>query len=108
VVHEFAHQLDFLDNVVNGTPPLADKALEGKWQPVMQAAFDAHRATLDRGEEAFFTEHAAENETEFFADASEAFFCRPHDLREEEPGVYELLTGYYRVEPVKWFARTDR
>lgn len=103
VVHEFAHQLDFLDNVVNGTPPLADKSLEAKWQKVMQTAFDAHRAALERGEDTFFTEHAADDETEFFADATEAFFCRPRDLRDEEPGVFELLAGYYRVEPMTWF-----
>ena len=70
---------------------------------VMQTAFDAHKAALDRREETFFTEHAAENETEFFADATEAFFCRPHDLREEGPGVYELLAAYYRVDPTRWF-----
>lgn len=103
VLHEFAHQLDYLDNAVNGTPPLDDPGLEARWRSVMQAAFEAHRAALDRGEETFFTEHAAENETEFFADATEAFYCQPAALREEFPGVYELLRGYYRVEPLKWF-----
>jgi Mlc titration factor MtfA (ptsG expression regulator) len=103
VVHEFAHQLDYLDGAIDGTPPLDDKALEAKWKAVMQAAFDAHRSALDRRAETFFTEHAAENETEFFADASEAFFCRPHDLRGEEPGVYELLAAYFRVDPTRWF-----
>jgi Mlc titration factor MtfA (ptsG expression regulator) len=28
VIHEFAHQLDFLDNAINGTPPLGDRELE--------------------------------------------------------------------------------
>ncbi len=103
VVHEFAHQLDFLDNTINGTPPLADKALEARWQVVMQAAFDRHRRALDRREETFFTEHAAEDETEFFADASEGYYCNPHGLREEEPDVFELLKAYYRVDPLAWF-----
>ena len=103
VLHEFAHQLDYLDNAVNGTPPLDDPALEARWKAVMQAAFEAHWAALGRGEETFFTEHAAEDETEFFADATEAFYCRPADLLAEEPGVYELLRAYYRVEPVLWF-----
>ncbi len=103
VLHEFAHQLDFLDNVVNGTPPLDDPQLAARWRDVMQAAFDAHRAALDRGEETFFTEHAADDETEFFADATEAFYCQPAAMRAEYPGVYELLEGYYRVDPLKWF-----
>ena len=41
VLHEFAHQLDYLDNVINGTPPLGDAALEARWKKVMQVAFGA-------------------------------------------------------------------
>jgi hypothetical protein len=103
VIHEFAHQLDFLDNVINGTPPLEDEKAAAKWGRVMQAAFDRHLADLKASRETFFTEHAGDNETEFFADASEAFFCVPHDLEEEEPEVYELLMAYYRIDPRKWF-----
>ena len=32
VLHEFAHQLDYLDNAINGTPPLGDPALEARWR----------------------------------------------------------------------------
>lgn len=103
VVHEFAHQLDDLDGLANGTPPLDDPALADRWRAVMQAALDDHRAALDRGEETFFTEHAGENETEFFADAAEAFYCCPADLREQYPDVYALFAGYFRVDPVRWF-----
>jgi Mlc titration factor MtfA (ptsG expression regulator) len=105
VVHEFAHQLDYLDGVINGTPPLDDPALTASWGPVMTAALESHRALLGRKEESFFTDHAAENETEFFADASEAFFCRPHDLLDEVPGVFDLLAAYYRLDPREWFPR---
>jgi Mlc titration factor MtfA (ptsG expression regulator) len=103
VLHEFAHQLDDLDGVANGTPPLEDPAAAARWRAVMQAALDDHRASLDRGEETFFTEHAGENETEFFADATETFYCCPADLREQYPDVYALLAAYYRVDPVTWF-----
>jgi len=103
VVHEFAHQLDFLDNTINGTPPLNDPELEARWKYVMTVAFEDHRRALKRGGETFFTEHAGENETEFFADAVEAFYCNPHDLREEYPQVYQLLAAYFRLDPVKWF-----
>ena len=43
VVHEFAHQLDFLDNTLNGTPPLDDPDLEARWKYVMTVAFEDHR-----------------------------------------------------------------
>ena len=105
VVHEFAHQLDFLDNVVNGTPPLGDRELEARWKYVMTIAYEDHRREIQKGEEeCFFSEQSADNETEFFADASEAFFCRPVDVREFYPEVYRLFTAYYRVDPAKWFA----
>ena len=107
VVHEFAHQLDFLDGDwderVNGTPPLTDPALAAKWVPTMQAAFDRHRAAVEAGADTFFTAHAADDEGEYFADATEAFYCLPHDLAAEEPGVFGLLRGYYRVDPRAWF-----
>ena len=105
VIHEFAHQLDFLDGTTNGTPPLATEAEEERWATVMTAALAAHRRDLDRRrrEPTFFSEQAGDDETEFFADASEAFFCRPHDLHGEAPEVYELLLGYYGVDPRRWF-----
>lgn len=105
VVHEFAHQLDFRDGVSGGAPRLADRALESRWRYVMTVAFEDHRrAIAARNPDSFFTPHAAENETEFFADASEAFFCRPIDLKELHPEVYQLLAAYYRVDPARWFA----
>jgi MtfA peptidase len=103
VVHEFAHQLDFLDNAVNGTPDLADRELEARWRYVMTVAYTDHRRAVDKDEETFFSEHAADNETEFFADATEAFYCRPGDLLADFPEVYRLLGAYYKVDPVRWF-----
>jgi MtfA peptidase len=104
VIHEFAHQLDFQDEYTDGTPPLPTKADEEGWAKVMTAAYDRHRKQLDRGIETFFSEQAGDSETEFFSDTSEAFFCRPHDLIEEEPDVYAILAKFYGVEPKNWFA----
>lgn len=104
VIHEFAHQLDFLDNAINGTPPLGDRELDARWKYVMTVAFEDHRREVRKGErELFFSEQAADNETEFFADASEAFYCRPLDMRADYPEVYRLLAAYYRVDPARWF-----
>src|SRR5581483_12130694 len=53
VFHEFAHQLDMLDGVINGTPPLRDRTQEQRWKEVMTDEYtrllhdSAHgRATL--------------------------------------------------------------
>src|ERR1700730_10650400 len=39
VFHEFAHQLDMLDGVVNGTPPLESSEQRRKWRQVMTAEY---------------------------------------------------------------------
>lgn len=104
VVHEFAHQLDYRDGITAGAPPLGDRALETRWKYVMTVALEDHRRAVDKGEETFFTEHAAENPAEFFADAAEAFYCDPHGLRAENAEIYGLLAAYFKVEPCGWFA----
>jgi Mlc titration factor MtfA (ptsG expression regulator) len=112
VIHEFAHQLDFVDGASLGTPALGSPALEVRWKYVMAVAFADHRRAARAGEPTFFTPHAAENEAEFLADVTEAFYCRPHDLFGLHAELYELLRAYYKVEPRTWFgadeARTDR
>jgi len=102
ILHEFAHQLDFLDGAIDGTPPLPTAELARRWGPVMQAAFERHRADVAQQDALFFTEHAAENETEFFADAVEAFFCAPWELESHEPGVAQLLRDYFQLDPRVW------
>lgn len=103
VVHEFAHQLDFLDDSIDGVPPLANYRDRQRWLQVMNHALEQHRQMLDRRSGAFFTAQAAESLTEFFADASESYFCQPHDLAAEFPEVYAQLQGYYRIDPRQWF-----
>jgi Mlc titration factor MtfA (ptsG expression regulator) len=104
VIHEFVHQIDFLDYEANGAPPIKDRDLASRWQSAMAAAYKAHTAALDRGDrETFFTEHAGDDETEFFADAAEAFFCSPTGLKEECPDVYAVFAEYFRLDPIRWF-----
>jgi len=103
VVHEFAHQLDFLDGEQNGTPPLGSPEAEANWVRVMSAALTEHRKEAGRSRPTFLSEQAADDETEFFADCAEAFFCNPHGLGDEYPAVFELLAGYFRQDPRRWF-----
>lgn len=103
VVHEFAHQLDYLTGETNGTPPLGSAEAEASWARGMTAALADHRRALRRGQETFLSEQAGDNETEFFADCAEAFFCNPHGLAEVYPTVFDLLAGYFRQDPRAWF-----
>jgi Mlc titration factor MtfA (ptsG expression regulator) len=99
VVHEFTHQLDFLDGSTDGIPPLASKEMMESWVKVMSAALERHRR-----QNAFFSDQASDSPTEFFSDAAEAFFCRPVDLNEYEPGVFTLLNSYFQLDPREWLA----
>lgn len=103
VIHEFTHQLDDLNGLANGTPPLDDPAVAERWRRVMQRAFADHVQALDHGDDTFFTEHAGENETEFFADATETFYCAPSELKTVYPEIYDLFSAYFRVDPLRWF-----
>jgi Mlc titration factor MtfA (ptsG expression regulator) len=105
VIHEFVHQLDFLDNAIDGVPPLKSRQLTQEWRSIMSQALAHHRRALERGEPTFFTEHAGKDEADFFADAAEKFFCIPHALQREHHDIYALLKSYFRLNPVEWFAK---
>jgi Mlc titration factor MtfA (ptsG expression regulator) len=95
VYHEFAHQLDMLDGIVDGTPPLGDDvAARQRWVDVCTASFERVR----RGD-SVLRPYAATNPAEFFAVATELFFNRPIDLRTHEPALYEELASFYLQDP---------
>jgi len=101
VYHEFAHQLDMLDGITDGTPPLGDEAARERWVEVCTAAYDTVRAAGSPVLRAY----AGTNPAEFFAVATEVFFNRPLDVREHEPALYGELQAFYRQDPA---ARLER
>lgn len=101
VFHEFAHHLDLLDGVADGTPPI-EPALGERWVRVCTAAFEL--AAAGRGGDTL-DEYAGVNPTEFFAVATEAFFDAPDLLRDEHPDLYAVLAEYYGID---WAQRLDQ
>jgi Mlc titration factor MtfA (ptsG expression regulator) len=99
VLHEFAHQLDMLDGVVNGTPPLRDVEQYRRWERVMTGEFKRLRSAAGAGRATLLDQYGATNEGEFFAVATECFFDQPVALAEYHPGLYEVLRDYYRQDP---------
>lgn len=55
-----------------------------------------------RGLPTVLNKYGAQNEAEFFAVATEAFFERPAALRASNPEVYQHLGEYYRQDPAAW------
>ena len=99
VLHEFAHQLDYLDGVIDGTPPLRRKGDYAKWQEVMTREFERLKAEAERGTPRVLDEYGATNHAEFFAVATEAFFEKPRQMCARHPELYAVLSEYYGQDP---------
>lgn len=97
VAHEFAHALDLLDGVSDGTPPLG-RAERRRWAEVCSAELAALRAAPDP-DEPLIPDDAAENPAEFFAVVTELFVTVPADLRAEHPDLYAVLADFYGQDP---------
>jgi Mlc titration factor MtfA (ptsG expression regulator) len=95
VLHELAHKLDLLDGVLDGTPPQSDPALLDRWVQVCTAEFEHVRS----GGPSVLRDYAGTNPGEFFAVATEVFFCRPHALSALHPDLYGVLRDFYRQDP---------
>ena len=104
VLHEFAHVLDMLDGVVDGTPPLPSTEM-ARWVEVCLAEFEALRIG---GGDDLLDDYAATDPGEFFAVATEVFFGRPVALRERKPALYAVLAGFYRQDPAARVANAAR
>jgi Mlc titration factor MtfA (ptsG expression regulator) len=98
VCHEFAHVLDRADGSFDGTPRLHKAADYRRWAEVMGQAYERLRATAGSGRHVL-GEHDVEDEAEFFAVCTEAFFEIPGELAEECPEVFAELVTFYRVDP---------
>ena len=95
VYHEFAHRLDMLDGITDGTPPLGSVDAARLWAEVCTPAFE--RVV---GGQSALRPYAATNPAEFFAVATDVFLTRPHVLVEHEPALYGALRGFYRQDPI--------
>jgi Mlc titration factor MtfA (ptsG expression regulator) len=96
VFHEFAHKIDMLDSVTDGTPPFEHREDLTRWVEVCTEAYNALRAGVDRPP---LQPYGATNPAEFFAVATEAFLDVPVVLEQHEPGLYEVLRDYFKQDP---------
>ena len=98
VYHEFAHKLDMLDGVIDGTPPLERQEELDRWVEVCTAEYEALRNGTDDG---FLDGYASVDPAEFFAVATEAFFDLPVQLEAAKPDLYAVLRDFYRQDPAR-------
>jgi len=100
VFHELAHKLDMANGAVDGTPPLPNRRARDHWREVFTVAYAQHREAVEWGVPTLMDSYGATNEAEFFAVATETFYCRPVALAIEHPRVYAALVDFYRVSPL--------
>jgi hypothetical protein len=98
VFHEFAHKLDMLNDLIDGTPPLPDTAARERWRAVCTAEYELLRAGA--GDD-LLRDYAAVNPGEFFAVATEVFFDLPGEMRARKPALYSVLRDFYRQDPAQ-------
>ena len=102
VYHEFAHKLDMLNGVIDGTPPLVTGAARERWIDVCTREYNAIRRGSD-GDGELLREYGGTDPGEFFAVATEMFFSRPVDMQARKPELYDVLSGFYRQDPAARF-----
>ncbi|MDO8365026.1 MAG: M90 family metallopeptidase [Actinomycetota bacterium] len=95
VIHEFAHKIDMNDGYADGVPPLRGPELE-RWECMLDDEFD-HRES--RPSDHVLRPYAWTNRAEFFAVATETFFCLPGQLQEAKPELYAVLSDLYQQDP---------
>ena len=99
ILHEFAHQLDYLDGSADGAPPLTGEQAH-QWKKTMSAAWEHLQTTLEHHHKPWLDPYGATEPAEFFAVLTETFFQQPKHLWHEQPEVYNVLRDFYRLNPI--------
>jgi Mlc titration factor MtfA (ptsG expression regulator) len=108
VFHEFAHQLDQEDGAADGAPILKGGSQYAAWARILGKEYERLQAKVRSGLKTVMDEYGATNPAEFFAVATETFFEKPHAMQRKHPELYEVLKGYYKLDPVEWEEDTDK
>jgi Mlc titration factor MtfA (ptsG expression regulator) len=95
VMHEFAHQLDMLDGVIDGTPPIPEPDRRDRFVDVCTDVFER----LQHDTDPVVREYAATDPGEFFAVVTETFFTKPVALLDAHPALYDVFADFYGQDP---------
>ncbi|HNX34695.1 MAG TPA: zinc-dependent peptidase [Kiritimatiellia bacterium] len=99
VFHEFAHQLDLLDDAMNGSPVLDNISLYRDWAQVLASEYERLQVDVAAGTPSLISAYGTTKPAEFFAVVTELFFERPVELQREHLALYEEFRQYYRQDP---------
>ncbi len=100
-LHEFAHQLDQEDGYSDGVPPLPSGIVD-TWVKAFAHRFNELTELAEKHHHSFLNPYGATNPAEFFAVTTEAFFTEPFAFEKHYPKLFELMQGFYRLDPRQW------
>jgi Mlc titration factor MtfA (ptsG expression regulator) len=107
VYHEFAHQLDFQGEWPHKATSGEMALLSKRWNGVMSAEYHRLVQASDQGWATLLDQYGAENPAEFFAVATECFFCKPEGLQHRHRQLYELLRDFFGQDPARLYIGSD-
>lgn len=102
-LHEFAHQLDSRDGDTDGVPLLPSREAYQTWATVLGSHCDAFIDRVRRRKKTLLDPYGATNPAEYFAVATETFFEKPRQLKQQQPELYAELDAFYQLDPASWF-----
>ena len=97
LLHEFAHKLDAVAGMFDGTPEIDDRSERARWVRVCTSEYRRLRRRPEP--DPVLRPYAGVSPAEFFAVATETFFQRPVALAEAKPELYDVLRAFYRQDP---------
>lgn len=97
IYHEFAHKLDMLDGLADGTPPIQCSFLFDDWVKVMTEEYN--RLCESKVRRTLLDQYGTTNPAEFFAVATECFFEKPDAMQKRHPALYDILQRFYNQNP---------
>ena len=106
IIHEFAHEIDFMDGQIDGIPPLEHSKYDG-WVSTLYKEFNHLNSIVLKnrnwGKYKLLDAYAANNEAEFFAVVTERFFESPSSLKLHFPELYEEYKDFYQIDTAALF-----
>ena len=103
IIHEFAHEIDFLDGEIDGVPPI-EQSKYHEWTQVLFSDYEklseVTRKNRDWGRYKLLGSYAATNKAEFFAVVTERFFESPHHLKRTFPELYNEFESFYNTDTI--------
>jgi len=102
-IHEFSHVIDQADDAEADSIPLpANSDERKKWEEFVRQGKRAISRSRWSDDKHVVDEYGATKDAEFFPCATESFFEKPKELLKDHPEIYEMLRGFYRLDPAQW------